>query len=183
MGHKPGKASSAQLEQVKNLANRMTMLYPEKPTGSDGEHVAATDITNSCIALMALPKINTYSADEVRQRTIEYFDIARKYNVKPTLESYALALRITRETVLAISSGLFSRPPEVREIVIMAHQTIQAMMAGFMTDSKVNPIAGIFLMKNNMGYSNDDNPMRFAPVNTDADNENVEDKYEHLLDD
>ena len=43
-------------------------------------------------------------------------------------------------------------PAGVRHTLKKAYQILNAQMEDYMQNGKINPVAGIFLMKNNMGY-------------------------------
>ena len=44
-------------------------------------------------------------------------------------------------------------PAESRNLIKKAYQLLNAQMESYMQNGKINPVAGIFLMKNNMGYA------------------------------
>lgn len=44
-------------------------------------------------------------------------------------------------------------PTESRDTLKKAYQFLNAQMENYMQNGKINPVAGIFLMKNNMGYA------------------------------
>lgn len=43
-------------------------------------------------------------------------------------------------------------PAQSRHLIKKAYQNLNAQMENYMQNGKINPVAGIFLMKNNMGY-------------------------------
>lgn len=179
---KPVKSAKPKKEDRRpdNL-RKLQSLYDRRIAGEFATQTATKEITMCCIEMMLLPEIDTRNAEQVLERTTQYFKIISKYNVKPTLESYGLSMHIPRTTLIDIVTGRISRPPDVHRIITGAHMAITAMMAGYMTDNQVNPVAGIFLMKNNMGYTNDENGMTIAAPEQ-SDEKSIEEKYEHLLD-
>ena len=62
---------------------------------------------------------------------------------------------IYRTTLWKWANGVDSKtlPPESRNLVKKAYQLLNAQMENYMQNGKINPVAGIFLMKNNMGYA------------------------------
>ena len=70
-------------------------------------------------------------------------------------ERMALAFGVDRKTIWAWANGVDSKtlPAESRNLIKKAYQLLNAQMESYMQNGKINPVAGIFLMKNNMGYA------------------------------
>jgi len=111
------------------------------------------------VQLGAMPKVDMTDEKQVAQRTAEYFEICCKYSINPTIAGYSLALGISRIETYRVQAGQRVKNREVTEIVQRAYSTISAYAEEEMMDGKINPVAGIFLMRNNMGYTNNDNPV------------------------
>lgn len=67
----------------------------------------------------------------------------------------SLAFGVDRKTIWAWANGVDSKtlPTESRNLIKKAYQLLNAQMESYMQNGKINPVAGIFLMKNNMGYA------------------------------
>lgn len=104
------------------------------------------------LAVKDLPPIDTNDAEAVDERLHLYFDMCIESGFKPTVSGMALALKYSRSAITNIVSGAFKKPQDVREIVTFYHDLCTAMMESYMTENKINPVSGIFLMKNNHGY-------------------------------
>lgn len=76
--------------------------------------------------------------------------------MKPTFAGFCLAIGRSREHILDIIAGNKDAPRDTREVLSKCRQIITAQTEQFMVDGKINPVAGIFLMRNNMGYTNDE---------------------------
>ena len=74
--------------------------------------------------------------------------------MKPSVSGLALAFDVDRKTIWAWANGVDSKtlPAEVRKAIQKAYRMLNAQMEDYMQNGKINPVSGIFLMKNNMGY-------------------------------
>ena len=86
-----------------------------------------------------------------------------------------------RKTIWAWANGVDSKtlPTESRNLIKKAYQNLNAQMENYMQNGKINPVAGIFLMKNNMGYQ-DKQEMVLTPNNPLGDQvqpEALQEKY------
>ncbi len=112
--------------------------------------------TKHCVRLGMLPKVSLFNPKEVAERATIYFDYCIEDDMKPTFAGFCLAMGRGRETILDFINGEGDCPDETRDILAKCRQIITAQTEQFMVDSKINPVAGIFLMRNNMGYTNDE---------------------------
>lgn len=107
------------------------------------------------LELMQLGKPDMTSTEAIKNHVITYFTICERNDMKPSVEGMALAFGVERKTIQRWVNGVESNyiPPEGRAYLKMAYSTLTAMMADYMQNGKINPVSGIFLMKNNMGYA------------------------------
>ena len=136
------------------------------------------------LTFMKWGKPDMTNLDAVRQRVTDYFDVCEANDMKPSVESLALAFGVDRKTLWSWVQGAESNyiPKECRDMVKVAHTAINSMMADYMQNGKINPVSGIFLMKNNMGYA-DQSEVVITPNNPlgDAKNpEQIAQKYAEL---
>lgn len=113
------------------------------------------------MALFNMPEIDMNSESEVQQRLSDYFALYAKADMKPTVAGMALALNgMRRQQLWAIvndaptgSSGYKAAlPPGVAHSIKKAYFLLENLWESYMNSGKVNPVAGIFLGKNNYGY-------------------------------
>ena len=113
------------------------------------------------MALFQMENIDMENVEEVQQRLSEYFQLYASQDMKPTVAGMAIALNgMSRRTLWAIvndaptgSSGYKSAlPPEVARTIKKAYFLLENLWESYMNSGKVNPVAGIFLGKNNYGY-------------------------------
>lgn len=105
------------------------------------------------LEIMTMPKINTNDYRDVHQRSIDYFMICQRNDMKPNIAGYALALGVSRQTLKDWMSGKVRKPKEVQEELELFNNVLVAQMEDYMQNGKVNPVSGIFLAKNNYGYT------------------------------
>lgn len=113
-------------------------------------------------------KVDMYNTDDVRDRTIQYFQLCANDDMKPSVAGLALAYGIDRRRIWEIANKTGSCyknvPEEVQDTVKKAYIVLNAQMEDYLQDGKINPVAAIWLMKNNMGYE-DKKEVVVAPTN------------------
>ena len=112
------------------------------------------------MVLMNMPDIDMENPLEVQQRLSDYFALYAQYDMKPTVVGMAIALNgHNRQWLYAVTHDIpgggagykIALPPEVAD-VIKAYFLLENLWENYMQSGKVNPVAGIFLGKNNYGY-------------------------------
>jgi len=139
---------------------------------------------NHTMALMEFKKPDMTNAELVRQRVTDYFSLCQQNDMKPSIEGMALAFGVDRKALWNWANGHQSKyiPQEARDVIKMAYTAVNSMMADYMQNGKINPIPGIFLMKNNMGYT-DQTEIVVTPNNPLGENvtaEEIAEKYAEL---
>lgn len=113
------------------------------------------------IALMNMPNIDMENAEEVSKRLSDYFALYTSRDMKPTVAGMAVALNGHNRTWLwAVThdqpiGGRGNEPtlrPDVTNAIKKAYFLLENLWETYMNSGKVNPVAGIFLGKNNYGY-------------------------------
>lgn len=112
------------------------------------------------LELMNLPTIDMKDPVAVQKRINEYFGIMAKYDTKPTVAGLGLALNgMDRRRLWEIKTGNpqggagnFNLPQETMDAIKKAYKIMETLWENYMQNGKVNPVAGIFLGKNNFGY-------------------------------
>lgn len=130
------------------------------------------------LAVAALPEIDTTDAKQVETRINEYMQLCVEYDMKPTVSGCALAIGVDRSTFNRWCSGV-TRSDSHCAPVKKAHELLDTMMENYMMNGKINPVAGIFLMKNNHGYT-DQQEITIKPDNPLGDTvptEELQQKY------
>lgn len=102
--------------------------------------------------LAELPEIDTKDAEQVKKRINEYFKICCKSDMKPSMAGLALAIGVCRQTLWEWANDR-TRKGEFGNAIKKAVQMLDLQMVDYMQNGKINPVSGIFLMKNSFGYT------------------------------
>lgn len=105
------------------------------------------------LRLWALGDCDMADNEKVAQRVHEYFVICMEEDMKPSMAGLALALGIDRTTLWRYINGALGKNPDVRNTLKKAGALLNVQMEDYMQNGKINPVSGIFLMKNNFGYA------------------------------
>ena len=107
------------------------------------------------MVMLDWPDVNVREPEQVKERMGMYFALCAQDDMKPSVAGMALAFGVDRKTIWAWANGVDSKtlPAESRNLIKKAYQLLNAQMESYMQNGKINPVAGIFLMKNNMGYA------------------------------
>lgn len=106
------------------------------------------------LKLMRLPHIDLNSLADVKQRLDDYISLCAEDDVKPSIASFALSLGINRFDLFNYLNGR-SNVIKNKECILAIkgiYDLINSYYEHIMNNGKINPVAGIFLMKNNLGY-------------------------------
>jgi hypothetical protein len=109
---------------------------------------------NYTVALSSLPKINYNDITQVKQRIHEFYTISAEYDYKLTVAALALSFGISRITLFTWLTGKSEavKNKECINTLKAVDDSINTQYEILMNNGKINPVAGIFLMKNNLGY-------------------------------
>ena len=101
-----------------------------------------------------LPDIDMNNQQAIQERINLYFSICADDDIKPTIESLALAFHVSRFVLYDWMNDRTGNriSQESKHTIKKAYDIINSYYAHMMNNGKINPVAGIFLMKNNYGY-------------------------------
>lgn len=158
------KKSAAGKNKRKRKSNNPDAWKSSPVIGMNGYNLEEGDNTKYIMLnqeLYNMPDIDLDNVDEVQQRLDEYFAVFAKYDTKPTAAGMAMCLNgMSRRTLWAIvndaptgSTGYKSAlPTVVTQSIKKAYFLLENLYENYMQNGKINPVAGIFLGKNNYGY-------------------------------
>jgi hypothetical protein len=102
------------------------------------------------VDMLNLPKIDTGNREQVIERINWYFVKCQEYMVKPGVAGVCAAVGISREEWRNWGNGTYR---DYKDIVARVRAILDSFMECYMQQGRINPVAGIFLMKNNFGYA------------------------------
>lgn len=104
--------------------------------------------------LYNLPKIDMENPEQVKTRINEFFSICETDDIKPSIASLALSFGFSRFVLFDILNNRTNtvKNIESKHTLKTAYDVINSYYEHMMNSGKINPVAGIFLMKNNLGY-------------------------------
>ena len=107
----------------------------------------------NALDLSMMGKVDMHDPQAVDQRVNEAFMYMIDHDMKPTIESIALAFGTNRTTLWRWREGVDSDlPTESRNAIKRAYSLTNQLLTQTMADGRINPIPAIFLLKNNFGY-------------------------------
>lgn len=101
-----------------------------------------------------------------------YFSLCKADNQKPTMSGLAMALGTDRRTLLKWYNGE-SRVYN-REIIQQYFNLLETFDELMFKEGKINPVGGLFIMKNNYGYTD---KTEIKVSDDDITNEEIERRY------
>lgn len=104
------------------------------------------------LMLYRLKPVSFESAEEIDERIETYFDICQQNDMKPSVAGFSLALGVDRRRLWEIITGKVVKPDAVTDSLKRAYLILNAQMEDYMQNGKINPVSGIFLMKNSFQY-------------------------------
>ena len=124
--------------------------------------------------------VDIYDPEQVERRVTEYLQYAIQHDMKPTVESLALAFNTNRVQIWRWANGVECGgvPERSRYAIKKAYSIMNQLLTQTMADGKINPVAAIFLLKNNHQYK-DQTDVVVTPNNPyqAASDEELKDKY------
>ena len=109
--------------------------------------------------LFNLPAIDLKDPEQVQDRLNLFFDIHAQADMKPTVAGMGMALGLDRRRLWEIKTGnhyankwMDSLPTLTVDSIKKAYEYMELLMENYMQNGKINPVSGIFLMKNNFAY-------------------------------
>lgn len=125
--------------------------------GYDLEPGDVTKSLNVSLELASMGEVDLMDAEAVSRRLGDYFAIYSQADMKPTFTGMALALNISTQKLRRIRNGadgsVKNVSAEATHVIQQAATVLELQWETYMQNGKIHPVAGIFLGKNNFGYS------------------------------
>lgn len=132
-----------------------------------------------------LPLVDLNNVQDVHDRIALYFNACDEDEMKPTLVGLCVALGISRQYFYKIREGMSPYSKEVVDTLKRTSDILNAQMENYMQNGKINPVSGIFLMKNHYHYT-DEQKVVVEPnqnLGDSIEQKALEDKYKEALPD
>ena len=168
-------------EIIKKPQNTYAPTTIELPEGDNNKY------TTFALAIMQMPKIDVNDPVQLGERLVDYFQICADNDMKPGVAALALALGLDRRRLWEINNDVAGRnvsmPQECKDIIKSAYNSLEALWESYMINGKINPVAAIFIGKNNFQYR-DQQEYVVTPntMNQNTPVDVIEAKYEELPD-
>ena len=168
--------------ELAEIGKKVTKRKRPDLTEKQSVHTKPGDNTkyiNHSLKLYDLPKVDMSNTDAVNQRVKEYFQICSDDDMKPSVAGLALALDIDRRRLWEIREGKMGKNPAVSDTLKKTMQLLDLQMVDYMQNGQINPVSGIFLMKNNFGYADKQEVVVTpqSPLGDTKDTKEIEDRY------
>ena len=131
------------------------------------------------LRLADLPKVDMDNVVDVTQRIFDYFTICSEDDMNPSFAGLALAMDIDRRRLWEIREGKMGKNAAVSDTIKKAMKILDLQMVDYMQNGKINPVSGIFLMKNNFGYADKQEVVLTPnnPLGDTKDTKELEERY------
>ena len=131
-------------------------------------------------SLAAMPRLEVWDAESIGKRTLEYLDKCKTDGVRVNLSAYALSLGTTPDGLNELI-GDKRLTDETRAALLKGISMVEAIMIEMMMEQRINPVTGIFLLKNHFGYK-DQSEISFKG-HIETDKQTLRAKYKAVVDD
>lgn len=151
---------------------------PDRTVQAEPDEIS--EMMQNALVLYNLPEIDLNDNVQVAKRVGEYFQICEDRGMKPSLSGLALSLNVDRTTLYRWANGKTEgKPQDVCNTIKRAYRILNYAIEEYMQNGKINPVSGIFLMKNNFGYKDQSEVVLTPnnPLGEATDRSTLEQKY------
>lgn len=136
--------------QQKKKRKRPDLSELQTPHTEPGE---ISKMLGQVLTISHWPAIDTDNAEQVAARIDQYHMFCFENDMKPDMPGLALSLGVSRSTLWKWENGVESNKPQaVRNTLKKGREINEILLSQMMQNGKINPVTGIFLLKNNHGY-------------------------------
>ena len=128
-------------------------------------------------------KVNTDDAKAIHNRFNEFAEVCIKYDLKPTMEDFCLALGINRSTMTRWKNGVIKKPQEVIQEIEECVAFLNAAASHYLVDGGTPPVSAIFNMANNFDDYHDAREIKVAAAERldETSTKQLEEKYNKII--
>lgn len=125
--------------------------------------------------------VDMHDPVSIRKRLRQYLDLCLENEMKPSTAGLALAFGMSRMNMLRYLKGNVRLPDECMQVFVQMDALLNANAEENLQENNINPVAGIFLLKNNQGYK-DTTDIVVNPSTAFGDDVPVDDLKRRYLD-
>jgi len=172
---RPATGRKTEEDKIRAIAKSEELNLPQYGGRPDSLTV---DLIQEGLNRIDTPPVDVNDFEDVKKRTVEYIRRCVELNRRPAIAAYALYLGLDRRTLTSYVSGL-SKAIDSRSLstIKYVYSLVDASMEQQMTNGDMNVVAGIFLMRNNLGYTNVDT-LEIVPKATENNGMKIDDVIE-----
>ena len=124
---------------------------PDRQVQIDPDELS--EMVASVYGLTKQPKCNMQDPDEVAERYDWYVQYCIDNGLRPGVAGMASAYGYSRIWLFQVKNGMVNSVPEESiNTLKRAWAMLESLMEQYMATGHINPVSGIFLLKNNHGY-------------------------------
>lgn len=176
---RPTKNVSIRKKYDENEIQPKQRSGPGKVHAKQGEMSKLISQAND-LRMMGKWKIDRNNPEEMEERVEQYITYCIDHDMKPTVESMALAFGVDRTTLWKWKEGVSALPEACRRVIENGYNLMNDILAQCFVDGRINPVAAIFLLKNNHDYK--DQSETVVTVNNPYAEQSTEDVKGKYLD-
>lgn len=153
----------------KGSVNKNKIVRPDRSPDSMTEPGDNSKYLKHEMKLFNLPKPDINNLQSVNDRINLYFSFCENDDIRPSITGLALSFGISRYTLFDYLNNRNKTIQNNDCILSMkkAYNIINSHYENLMNNNRINPVAAIFLLKNNMGYKD----VTDYIINTDNNNQ------------
>lgn len=137
-----------------------------------------TKYLNHSLRLAELSTIDIKNPEQIAKRVTEYFTICAEDDMKPSVAGLAVAIGTDRRRLWEWAN---TEKSDRTDVIKKAYALLDLQINNYMMNGKINPVSGIFLMKNHFGYA-DKQEVVVTPNNPLGEQKTTEELEQRYLD-
>ena len=155
--------------------DRSLALTPHTEPGDNTKYL------NHSLRWFSVPRVDIQNEEAVWQRSVEYLQACAEDDMKPSITGYALALGYSRSELHRIARGEVYAGKNLAscDTIKKVKALIENQYEAYMQNGKINPVAGIFMLKNNFADYTDKQEIevKATPLGDSVSREEIAEKY------
>ena len=148
-GRPPKSTTESTTTPVKRKRNRPDLANFGQEFVEPGDN---SRFLRHALTTINMPPIDISDPKQVEERIDWYFEHCIDNEMKPTVMGFCNSLGIAKSTLWEWRNGGY-RGNTHQAIIVRAYKILEELWEDYMQNGKINPVAGIFLGKNNFGYA------------------------------